>query len=384
MKNAIKVTILVLLCLVLAAEVVFVAGMETGKLSLEMLGLAEPTQAPTEAPTEVPTELPTVPPTTVPPTTVPPTEPPQPEHFLLSFGGDCTFGSTAAKWKTKTSFITMVGDDYDYPFSNVVEYLKNDDFTIVNFEGVLAEGGKPANKRFTFRGPLAYTNILTGSSVEAVTLANNHSRDFGEEGYASTKNALDQAGVTYVEKDSSRIYTTESGLTIGLYAGAFDIDVKDMAREIQLMRQNGAELIICAFHWGEEGKFTLTKSQQTYAKAAIDVGADIVYGHHPHVLQRIEHYKDKVIMYSTGNFSFGGNNYPKDFDTALIQQEVIRDVDGTIRLGEMTIIPCSVGSKKGFNDFKPTPLEEGYEAYNRVLSKLDGSFDGPDFVVNYG
>ncbi len=382
MKITIKLILIFTVVLLLTMEMAFVAGVESGRISLECLGIVDNSESSTVSTTPVETIPVFTQPETVPETTVPETEP-QPEHFVLTFAGDCTMGSTLDKWNYGAGYIKTVGENYEYPFANVLEYFEKDDFTIINFEGVLAEDGRPADKRFAFRGPLAYTNIMTSSSVEAVTLANNHSMDFGKAGYESTKNAMDEAGITYVEKDSSKIYTTERGLKIGLYAGAFSIDVKDMTAEIKQMRNDGAEIIVCAFHWGEEGRYRPTAAQEKYAKAAIDAGADIVYGHHPHVLQKIERYGKGVIFYSMGNFTFGGNSYPKDYDTAVLQQEVIRDLDGTISMGELTIIPCSVSSAKNVNNFQPTPYEEGSKEYDRVMSKLDGSYKGPDLVVNY-
>ena len=120
----------------------------------------------------------------------------------------------------------------------------------------------------------------------------------------------------------------------------------------------------------------------TALAAAIDAGADIVFGTHPHVLQPIEYYADGVIYYSLGNFSFGGNGAPDDYDTALLQQEVIRQPDGTVELGELTRIPACISSIPERNNFQPTPMEPGSEAYDRVLSKLDGSFAGPNLKIH--
>lgn len=110
---------------------------------------------------------------------------------------------------------------------------------------------------------------------------------------------------------------------------------------------------------------------------------DIVYGSHPHVLQPVEEYGDGIIYYSMGNFSFGGNNYPRDLDSVILQQEVIRDPDGAITLGELTMIPCSISSLPVQNNFQPTPYEEGSTEYLRVMDKLTGDWKGADLVVDY-
>lgn len=311
------------------------------------------------------------------------TEPAQPERFLLTFAGDCTFGSNPVNYFAGYGFIKTVGEDYGYPFRNVMEYFANDEFTMVNLEGPLCDSGNPVQKKHTFHGPTAYTAILTENSVEAVTIANNHTLDYGPQGYASTLDALDNAGVPYVERDGSRLVRTENGLTIGLYGMVYyDLDVEDMAREIRDMKEQGADLIIVAPHWGSEGTYHPTQEQIEVGHAAIDAGADIVFGSHPHVLQPIEAYGDGIIYYSLGNFSFGGNGDPGDYDTALLQQEVIRYPDGAVELGQLTRVPACVSSVKGRNNFQPTPMESESPEYDRVLSKLDGSFDGPNLQIH--
>ena len=214
-------------------------------------------------------------------------------------------------------------------------------------------------------------------------LAPDEDQCHGQDGYDDSLAALDASGLPYVTRNSTAMYETESGLKIGVYAAFFTIDEADMAADIAALREAGAELVIASLHWGDEGTYHPTADQEYYGHAAIDAGADIVYGHHPHVLQRIEQYGSGVIYYSLGNFSFGGNTNPRDRDTAVLQQEIIRGTDGSIRLGELTIIPCCVSSTEGVNDFRPTPYAEGSEEYARTLTKLDGTFDGPDLTVNY-
>lgn len=322
-------------------------------------------------PTAVTEPAQTQPPETEAPTTAPTETEPKPERFLLTFAGDCTFGGTTANHYALYGFPKTVGEDYRYPFANVISYFENDDFTMVNLEGPLCDSGGPVQKKHTFRGPTSYVNILTENSVEAVTLANNHSLDYGRNGYAATVSTLEAAGVPYVEENASTVLTTESGLTIGLYAAVYySLDMEDMVAEITSMKEQGVDVIIFAPHWGAELYYEPNEIQRQFGYAAIDAGAHIVYGSHPHVLQPVEEYNGGVICYSLGNFSFGGNIYPSDFDTALIQQEIIRDPDGTIRLGEMTAVPCCVSSVADHNNFQPTPYARDSAEYERVMDKL--------------
>lgn len=388
MGRKILIGLLVFCLVMLAAGIGFVVYMES-RPAVQTPGTTIPT---TEVPgtTETTEEVTEEIPTTVPETTEPApteTEPPETEpeqiRYVLSFAGDCTLAADPGNYNSPHGFIQTVGTDYGYPFRNVVDYFENDDFTIINLESVLADSGYPADKLFTFKGPTAYTQIMTSSSVEAVTLANNHTEDYGKAGYDSTIQALTEAEIPFVEENKTTLVTTESGLTIGLYADAFAFSTADIQKNVKQLRDSGAEIVICAFHWGTEGSYRPTAEQKKFAQAAIDAGADIVYGHHPHVLQPIESYNGGYIFYSLANFSFGGNHFPKDMDSALVQLEVIREEDGSVSLGELIIVPMSISSMEVQNNFQPTPYKEGSKEYDRVLSKLDGSFTGPDLTVNY-
>ncbi len=141
-------------------------------------------------------------------------------------------------------------------------------------------------------------------------------------------------------------------------------------------------MIIVNFHWGIEKEYVPNDTQKTLAHLAIDEGADLVIGHHPHVLQGIERYKGKYIAYSLGNFSFGGNSNPSDKDTMIFQQ-TFTVADGKAETNDdINIIPCSLSSASGYNDYCPTPLE-GSEK-ERVLEKLQeysADFeDAPDLL----
>ncbi len=298
------------------------------------------------------------------------TEPTE-ERFLLTFVGDCTLGCRDSHAYAGVGFIQTIGEDYGYPFRNVLEYFESDEMTFINLEGTLCDTGYAVQKAHTFRGPTTYINILTQNSVEAVSLANNHTMDYGQTGYDSTVATLESAGIPYVERDSSTIITSRNGLTIGIYGAVYYVmDTEVITAAIRELRQQ-ADIVIFAPHWGFEMNTQRNEDQLNLAHAVIDAGADIIWGSHPHVLQAMEEYNGGKIFYSLGNFSFGGNNYPEDYDSALIQQEVIRAVDGTVSLGDTIVVPVSVSSIADRNNFQPTPYEEGSEGYARVLEKLD-------------
>ena len=342
-------------------------------------------------PETVPQE--TIPQETVPQETIPQETVPQEttrserdeNTFLLTFMGDCTFGATSSSYYAKVSFVSTVGSDYGYPFRNVIGYLETDDFTFLNLEGPLTDEGNPMPGKFIFRGPAEYVNILSENSVEAVSLSNNHTMDYGQTGYQATCQGLDQVRVGYVEKDSTRIITLDNGLKIGLYATMYtSVDEDAVTEQIRSLKQQGADVIIYAPHWGTEGSYSISQDQADLAHTAIDAGAHIVYGSHPHVLQPVEEYKNGVIYYSMGNFSFGGNTKPRDMDTALLQQEIILQEDGTVVLGERTIVPCCISSDPWNNNYQPTPYEPGSHEYDRVLKKLNGTYEGANLPLGEG
>jgi len=306
---------------------------------------------------------------------------PQEARFWLSFVGDCTFGSNPTNYYADVGFVKLVGDDFAYPFRNVYSYFEQDDATFINLEGPLTDEGNPAQKTHAFRGPEKFGEIMTVNSIDFATLANNHTSDYGVTGYNNTLSVLQNAQIPYVERDTSCVFTLDSGLKVGVYGTTyFGFDLKDMQQEIQTMKDQGAQLIVVAAHWGFEGSYKQSAEQTKVGHAAIDAGAHIVWGSHPHVLQPIEEYNGGIIYYSLGNFSFGGNGAPRDLDSAIVQQEVILNADGSTALGECKIIPVSISSDEQVNNFQPTPYEAGTRAYERVHEKLNGTYKGSNLT----
>ena len=371
-----KLVLLLLLCALLAGLLLFAFHLEsdapevTEPIQTDAPTLPPETDAPTAPPTSVPTEAPTEAPTE-----------PEPVDYVLSFAGDCCMANLKG-WSESSYFIGTVGDNYAYPFASVQDYFATDDCTFINLECALTDSNSAASKQFVFKGPTEYTQIMTVGNVEFANVVNNHSKDYGETGYTDTLAALDAAGLLYVEQRETMVFTTESGLTIGVYADLYPEDIDGLESKISAMREQGAEIIIVIMHWGVEYHYQPNDTQKNLGHAAIDAGADIVYGTHPHVLQPVEAYNGGVIYYSLGNFSFGGHTNPPDKDSAIIQQTVIQEPDGTLHLGEMTLIPCSLSSVSNTNDFQPTPLEPGTESYERVLAKLSGTYDKAKISVS--
>lgn len=297
------------------------------------------------------------------------------EYFTLSFVGDCTLASPR--------FERLSGGEAEYPFANVVDIFKADDATIANLECNFSDAALSSDSTFNFKAPVSYAKMLVAGGIEFVTTANNHTDDFGQKGLTDTFAALDGVGVSYGKENEAVLYTTESGLTIGFYCAYDSMSDTRIKEAVASLKASGAEYIVCAFHWGDEGAYRPNLAQKRFAHTAIDSGADLVYGAHPHVLQPVEEYGGGLIMYSLGNFSFGGNSAPRDCDSVIAQIKLCRDENGVISLVGYELIPCSISSVKGSNDYRPTLYAEGSDEYKRAISKLDGSFTGPDLVVDY-
>lgn len=291
-------------------------------------------------------------------------------QITISCAGDCTLGTDVAFGGiTFPVEVSNQGGDYGYFFRNVKPYFDNDDLTIVNFEGTLTERGTRQEKTFAFKGDPSYTKVLTEGGVEAVTLANNHSKDYGEISAEDTKKYLEDAGIVWFEKLNTRVIDV-NGVKVGL-VGLYSLDGSaegNLTPAIEQVKSDGAEVILVQVHWGIEGNNYPESSQVNLAHRAIDEGADLVIGHHPHVLQGIEMYKGKMIAYSLGNFCFGGNQNPRDKDSMIFRQTFIVSKDGQVDASNYEVIPCSISSVSSRNNYQPTPLKDGEK--ERVANKI--------------
>ena len=301
-----------------------------------------------------------------------PSLPKDPVSLTVSVVGDCTLG-TDENFDYDTS-LNAYYESYgaDYFFANVKSIFSADDLTIANFEGTLTDSEAREDKQFAFKAPAEFADILTAGSIEAVNTANNHSHDYGEQSFSDTMAALDSRGIVHFGDDETAVMEIK-GVKVGL-VGIYELN-DHLGREEQLkqniakVKEDGAQIIIVIFHWGNEKEEVPDSNQTTLGRLAIDEGADLVCGHHPHVLQGIEEYKGKNIVYSLGNFCFGGNSYPSDMDSMIFQQTFTVDQNGLKEDNVTNIIPCSISSDYDYNNYQPTPAE-GEEA-DRILQKIN-------------
>lgn len=296
----------------------------------------------------------------------------EPVTLTVSVVGDCTLG-TDQNFNYNTSlnaFYYQYGKDYF--LENVRDIFSADDLTIANFEGTLTTSETRAAKQYAFKAPPEFAQILTSGSVEAVNTANNHSHDYGDTSYTDTIAALDAQSIVNFGYEKTAIMDMK-GIKVGL-VGIYELRdhlgcQEQLKTNIAKVKSEGADLIIVIFHWGNELDAAPTEIQRTLGRLAVDEGADLVCGHHPHVVQGIEQYNGKNIVYSLGNFCFGGNSNPRDKDTMIFQQTFTINSEGVQADNVTNIIPCSISSTASYNNYKPTPAQ-GTE-YDRIMQKIE-------------
>lgn len=304
---------------------------------------------------------------------------PEPEENVLtitiSAAGDCSLGNHQDQ-EYAYSFRQAYdqAEDEGYFFANVRDIFESDDMTVVNFEGVLTfSEERDESRTYNIKGDPEYARLLTAGDVEAVSFANNHRLDYGTRGSDDTVAALEAEGILYAYDRNVTIYETEKGIRIGLVSVnevAWGLGSEQLLAEgIGKLQAEGVDLILACCHWGIERDSYPTENQQYLGRKCIDLGADLVIGHHPHVLQGIEEYNGKFIIYSLANFCFGANRNPVDKDTMIFQQ-TFTFVDGVKQQDQqIQIIPCSVSSVRDRNNFQPTPVQGDDAA--RIIGRIN-------------
>lgn len=316
--------------------------------------------------------------------------------ITLSWAGDNILGTDPkfggltlpAAWERS-------GRDPDYFFQNVKKYFTADDLTIANFEVVLTKDTrnprpKEGTEFYHFAGDPAMAKTLPTGGIDVVTVANNHTWDYGRKGFTQTTRALDAAGIKYVgtgnpgydgsDYDFSLIEDVK-GIKVGLVSYQTWADTPQIRKKIRAdladLRRRGADVVIPYFHWGIEAVHEPYEVQRDLARVAIDAGADAVIGTHPHVLQSMDVYKGKLIAYSLGNFAFGGNTNPTDKRTAILQTKLTVN-DGAVREVEYRMIPTRISRTEAYNDYVPTPYTGAQRTQvlgflNQISPALDGT-----------
>lgn len=286
----------------------------------------------------------------------------------------------------------------DYPFDSVANVIREEDIAVANLESPLTVGGKAQKKKYTFAAPPSYIDGPVHAGFDLFTLANNHILDFGVDGLNSTLNTLRKtgvlfcgAGMNYAEATKPAIIMRD-GIRFGFLAfsltypesfwakpgkaGTAYVDCPNLGKIIRETKKS-VDIVVVSFHWGGEYRERLKPYQVKYAHQAIDAGADIVIGHHPHTLQGLEIYRGKLIAYSLGNFIFGTRN-PKAYYGALLKAWFSEKA-----LVDAEIIPISVNNYKVQFQPKRLSLDERTSEIQHLIS-LSKGLNGGNEILNAG
>jgi len=292
---------------------------------------------------------------------------------VVQAAGDVMLGG---RWEQQ-----MAQDGYFHPFAKIAPELKKGDITLVNLEAPLTSRGKEfTDKKYRFRVKPQAAAALKKAGITTVTLANNHSMDYGLQGLLDTVQQLDKAGIGHVGGGENLAAARKAvvynirGTTVALLgysltlpqefwagekrAGTAPLLEKMVKDDIAAARKQAA-IVLVAVHWGEEGTIRLREYQPRLARMMIDAGADAVIGHHPHILQGIERYKRGIICYSLGNFAFAHKS--KIADRTLLVRLHFEGDKRTAELLPVNILYKEVG-------FQPTLLsgKKGAELMARL------------------
>ncbi len=337
--------------------------------------------------------------------------------ITLTFTGDITLGGEERLEKEPNSFASLYEKNGpEYFLQNFAEFFAEDDLTVVNLEGVLTDANlspvqEGKNGSYFFKGKTEYVNVLTAASIEAASIANNHTYDYGEAGLRDTIATLENAGIEWFGTHDRHTTDTEKflfyekdGVTIcliSLYWDDYLQGQKDgcgafLADEIKRIKDSGeADAIIAILHGGQEYGRHATNPQKVFTKMAFGAGADLVICHHAHVVMGMDVIDQRSAFYSLGNFCFGGNvnAYQKrgkkvqDAAPALIvQAELTFEDDGTYKGQQMTLYPVQTTSidrpvdstEDQVNDYQPKFVTGRLGAQVMRLIHIDTNYRDKD------
>ena len=278
---------------------------------------------------------------------------------------------------------TVVANGADYPYEGTRDVLMSADIAVANLEAPLtATGTRFVNKKYTFKVPPAFVTGIKNAGFDVVTLANNHIMDWGSEGLANTLAVLDSQQIAHCGAGVNRLKACEPvvmescGFKVAFIGFSLTfpqefwatrnrcgtcLATDSLLQQVITAAEADADVVVVNFHWGAE-KWTSPKEYQIhFAHLAIDLGADLVLGHHPHVLQGLEVYKNRLIAYSLGNYAFGSRSQTAR-DSILL----------TVHVNPSGLVQAQVNPISVYNSlvrYQPR-LMQGPEK-ERVLSELN-------------
>lgn len=306
------------------------------------------------------------------------TAPEKDNTLKLSFIGDCVIGGDPINYREGSLIWYSENYPMSYFFEKVKGVLSEDDFTLSNMECVLSDNleleavDKGYTPAFWFRAKTKNAQILTEGSVEVAGVVNNHTYDYGNEGYADTVKALEDAGLLAGE-DCSPVYFEKNGIKVGVvYANLWAYYQVNYITDALEEMQDKCDYKIVFFHGGEEGIHEPDNFKIDACRDLANSGlCDLIVGAHPHVLQPLEVVNGVPIMYSLGNFCFAGNNYPEN-KTVIFKATLTKNQDGTIS-AETSVVPCYVYTGS-INNFQPAIIEDE-EDKAEIMAMISATVD---------
>ena len=286
--------------------------------------------------------------------------------------GDVTIGGDPRRNASQTSsqkFYEKLSAQYSGNFfKNVRQYFTGSaELTLANLESSFTTATRYKNKSYIFRAKPSYARILSSAGIDVVSHANNHAQDFNG-GIRSTRAAVRARGMAYVGNGVTAI-VKKNGIKVGFCAFYDTGNITAQAQNVVKRLKEKCHLVVVSMHWGQEYRYAASSSQRSLGRALIRAGADLVVGHHSHVVGGIEKYQGKYIVYSLGTFS-SMILTPKDMDTMIFRQTFsVNTKTKEVRGSEPGVLPCSMSSRASVNDGRPTPLTG--QDKERVIKKIN-------------
>lgn len=299
--------------------------------------------------------------------------------ITISFLGDCMMASYCGQVSKGNMNWCIKNYDASYFFKKAYPFISKDDFTVANCECVLSDKSlsktpKNYSPAYWYVGPTKAATIFKGSSIEAVSLSNNHAKDYGNTGYQDTKNCIEKENVKWGDFENPIIFEKDGVKTAVICHGFWgSYQQSDIVAVIKKVSKY-TDIQIVFFHGGTERIHTPENWKITGCHAFVDAGADLVVGGHPHVLQPYEEYKGVSIIYSLGNFCYGGHTAPEN-RTVLYQQTFTVDANKKIVSSVENIIPFYVFSGNS-NNWQPCPVEDKV-IYNKIMDFMNKQTNSP-------
>lgn len=299
-------------------------------------------------------------------------------EITLNFMGDCTLGTYCGEFTEKRFNETAERVEPEYFFEGVRSVLDDGSFNITNCEGVftdnpLEEIYKDYSPAFWFKSPAKNARVFSVNGIDIVGIANNHIGDYGEEGIYDTKEALEENGILWSDS-ANPVLIEKDGIKIVIFCVAmWDYIVPDELCSQIMEYSESTDLQIVFYHGGTENIHYPDDYKIDYCHRFVDAGADLVVGSHPHVLQPLEYYNGVNILYSLGNFVYGGHTAPEN--RTIVYQHKFSFENGELTGSREKIFPCYIYTGE-MNEFQPVLIDDEDDR-QAVLDFMYGETDSP-------